>query len=54
MNTMILKEYGWGVEDNRLSIIWDSHENVKMIRERVSVLLKGCKCVTGCATGRCI
>ena len=56
MNTMILKpmkEYGWGVEDNRLSIIWDSHENVQMIRERVSVLLKGCKCVTGCTTGRC-
>ena len=27
--------------------------NVQTIRERVHVLLRGCKCVTGCATGRC-
>ena len=27
--------------------------NMQTIRDRVNLLLRGCKCVTGCSTGRC-
>ena len=27
--------------------------NLQAVRERVSLLLRGCKCATGCSTGRC-
>ena len=33
--------------------MWDSEENLKAIRDRVCLLLKGCKCLTGCQTARC-
>ena len=36
-----------------LSVSWDSESNMKAVRERVSVLFKGCKCATGCKTKRC-
>ena len=55
-NTMNLKpmtEYGWVVEDNNARTIWDSQIFFQSIRERVHVLLRGCKCITGCTTGRC-
>lgn len=29
-------------------VVWDTDVNIQSIRERVNVLLKGCKCVTGC------
>ena len=32
---------------------WDSTENMTAIRDRVALLMKGCKCKTGCTTGRC-
>ena len=41
-------EYGWTVEDRNHCITWDTDENMKTVRERVSLLLRGCKCVTGC------
>ena len=49
---MVLKpimDNGWKMEENRLKIVWDSDDNVHEIRERLS-LLRGCKCVTGCAS----
>ena len=45
-------EYGWTVEDRNLCITWDTDENMKTVRERVSLLLRGCKCVTGCKNKR--
>ena len=55
-NTMKLQpitNYGWTVNENMLSVSWDSESNMKAVRERVSVLFKGCKCATGCKTKRC-
>ena len=45
--------HGWHIHEDNLTIDWDSVENIKAIRERVSLLTKGCKCKTGCTTGRC-
>ena len=42
-----IASYGWEINDNALSIVWDSQENMAAVRERLSTLLKGCKCVTG-------
>ena len=44
---------GWNVIDGILSIDWDSNENQATVNERVLLLTKGCKCKTGCTTGRC-
>ena len=48
-----ITQYGWEVQESRLSIVRDSRENVQAICQRVSVLLHGCKCATGCVSGRC-
>ena len=48
-----LTMYGWNKTDGVLSIHWDSIENMAAIRDRVALLMKGCKCKTGCTTGRC-
>ena len=55
-NTMEVAEitsYGWNVIDGILSIDCDSDENQAAVNERVLLLTKGCKCKTGCTTGRC-
>ena len=55
-NNMILEpitNWGWQLVENRLTIIWDTPENIAAIRDRVQLLLRGCKCATGCNTGRC-
>ena len=55
-NTMVLRpitEYGWDLNDGKLTVIWDTQTNMQAIRDRVNLLLRGCKCVTGCSTGRC-
>lgn len=55
-NNIVLQpvtEFGWKVVDNTLTVVWDSNENMAMIQERVSQLLNGCKCKTGCKTRRC-
>ena len=44
---------GWNVIDGILSIEWDSDDNQAAISERILLLTKGCKCRTGCTTGRC-
>ena len=48
-----LTDYGWNTHNGSLAIVWDSHSNISEIRERVNILLKGCKCNTGCQTSRC-
>ena len=55
-NNMALEpmtEYGWTLQENVLSVTWDSEENMRTVKDRVSALLQGCKCVTGCSTARC-
>ena len=55
-NTIALKpitEYGWGLLETTLTIVWDTPANMEAVRNRVQLLLRGCKCVTGCKTGRC-
>ena len=48
-----LTSYGWHETNGILSIDWDSLENQTAVRDRVFLLTKGCKCKTGCRTGRC-
>ena len=48
-----ITNYGWTLRDGKLTIIWDTPSNLQAVRERVSLLLRGCKCATGCSTGRC-
>ena len=54
-NTMTLPitQYGWKLTDERLTVDWDSEENIQTVNERVAGLLKGCHCKTGCNTTRC-
>ena len=55
-NTVVLKhitDYGWSLHNDLLHITWDTDENMQMVRERVSLLLKGCKCITGCKNMIC-
>lgn len=55
-NCMIIKpvtEHGWQIRDSNLTFDWDSSTNIDAVRQRVSVLTKGCRCVTGCSTARC-
>ena len=55
-NSIVLQpitEYGWTISDNKLTVVWDTPQNMQAIRDRVNLLLKGCKCVTCCTTERC-
>ena len=53
MQVANINSYGWKVVDDTLAIDWDSAENQAVVNERVLLLTKGCKCKTGCTTGRC-
>lgn len=48
-----MTNYGWTLSNGKLSVIWEAPHNIEAIRRRVGLLLKGCKCTTGCLTGRC-
>ena len=39
-------------EDGKLSIKWDSEENMLKVQQRVRLLMKGCGCKSGCRTSR--
>ena len=55
-NIMVLEpitDYGWSLENDKLRVTWDTEENMQTVRERVGVLLKGCKCITGCKNRVC-
>ena len=50
-NTMTLEpitQYGWSINEGELTVVWDSDRNISAVRQRVSSLLRGCKCTTGC------
>ena len=50
----VLDGNGWKqVDTSTLAIDWDSESNVSVIRDRVTLLQKGCGCKTGCQTNRC-
>ena len=53
MSPKPLSEYGWKVQDDHLTIEWDTDDNMDAIRKRVATLLKGCGCKTGCQTPQC-
>jgi len=43
-NTMVLQpitNYGWAVNDSKLTVVWDTPTNMQAIRDRVNVLLRG-------------
>ena len=45
---------GWlRVNDEELAIDWDSQDNIQKVRDRVSLLLKGCGCKSNCKMNRC-
>lgn len=46
-----ITEYVWDLNDGKLTVIWDTQMNMQAIRDRVNLLLRGCKCVTGCSQG---
>ena len=48
-----LTDYGWRVTDGILGVLWDTDDNVEAVRSRVQLLLRGCKCKTGCKTRHC-
>ena len=53
---MVLKpitENDWTTENTKLCVVWDTEENMQLVRERVNLLLRGCKCVTGCKNRVC-
>ena len=56
-NVMVMKAMrgnGWIVEDRELRIDWDSRENMMDVRQRVSLLRKGCSCRrSACTTMQC-
>ena len=55
-NTMTFEpitHHGWNITDEKLTVLWDTPQNMQAVRDRVKLLLRGCKCVTGCTTGRC-
>ena len=54
MTLLPLDGNGWlRVSDEELAIDWDSQDNIQRLRDRVSLLLKGCGCKSGCKTNRC-
>lgn len=53
MTLQPITQHGWTVTDEKLTVVWDTPENLQAVRDRVKLLLRGCKCVTGCTTGRC-
>ena len=55
-NTMVLKpitENDWTIENTKLCVVWDTEENMQLVRERVNLLLRGCNCVTECKNSVC-
>ena len=48
-----LDHFGWAIKDNKLSIIWDTEENIKKVESKIKLWTQGCNCATGCKTNRC-
>ena len=47
-------ECGWKLEENKLAVDWESDKNRRVIRDRVSFLMKGCTCKQSkCSNNKC-
>ena len=53
INLLPLDGFGWIVNGNVISVEWDSPENIRQVKNRVTFLTHGCNCKTGCTTLRC-
>ena len=53
MNLALLTNFGWSETGSGIAIDWDSEDNLQAVQQRILMLTKGCKCKTGCVTGRC-
>ena len=53
MELMSLTEFGWTIDENNLTLDWDSQEKVDAVKQRVASLIRGCKCRTGCGASHC-
>ena len=53
----LISQYGWEIgDDGKISVIWDTVENMQKVRDNVVFLTKGCGCKSEknkCVTGRC-
>ena len=47
-----IEKHGWKIKEQSL-VEWDTEENIKGIRSRVALLLRGCSCKKGCDTQQC-
>ena len=53
MHYFAITSYGWK-KDTTLQVVWDSDENLKSIRDRVTFLMRGCQCKRSrCKTKQC-
>ena len=48
-----ITQHGWSLTDGTLTFVWDTTANIKAVRDRVKLLMKGYKCVTGCTRCKC-
>ena len=49
-----LTKFGWKLTDGELQVDWDDTENMKQVRQRVHLLLRGCGCrKTRCTKNTC-
>ena len=55
MQLLPVTSFGWKLDkDEALQIEWDSDENIQNIKERITFLLRGCKCTKSkCSTRVC-
>lgn len=53
MELQPLEHFRWKIVGDSLTMVWDSEENIDAVQLRVSTLLRGFKCRTGCGTSRC-
>ena len=46
--------YGWATNDGKLSVVWDTPDNIAKVNHRVKLLKSGCACTKGkCRTAHC-
>ena len=53
MSLLPLEEFGWNNDGGKLTVKWESDQNIQSVRSRVAFLTHGCNCKTGCGTKRC-
>ena len=54
MHYLTITSYGWKKDNAALQVEWDSKENLKSIRDRVTFLMRGCQCKRSkCKTKQC-